>query len=107
MIIYLIMGCLTDSLAMVILGIPFFFPIIKALDFSPILFGLLTVRAIEIGQITPPVGINVYIIKGMVPDVPIEKIFRGVTPFIMMDFISLPRLIAIPQISLFLPTLMQ
>ncbi len=107
MVIYLIMGCLMDSLAMVILSIPFFFPIIKILGFSPILFGVLAVRAIEIGQITPPVGINVYIIKGMVPDVPIEKIFKGVLPFIIGDFISLPILIAIPQISLFLPELMK
>jgi tripartite ATP-independent transporter DctM subunit len=107
MIIYLIMGCLMDSLAMVILSIPFFFPIITALEFSPILFGVLAVRAIEIGQITPPVGINVYILKGMCPDVPIEKIFKGVMPFIVGDFISLPILIALPQISLFLPTLMK
>jgi tripartite ATP-independent transporter DctM subunit len=106
MIIYLIMGCLMDSLAMVILSIPFFFPIVTALEFSPILFGVLAVRAIEIGQITPPVGINVYIIKGMVPEVPIEKIFKGILPFLVSDFISLPILIAIPQISLFLPTLM-
>jgi tripartite ATP-independent transporter DctM subunit len=106
MIIYLIMGCLMDSLAMVILSIPFFFPIVTALEFSPILFGVLAVRAIEIGQITPPVGINVYIIKGMVQEVPIEKIFKGILPFLVSDFISLPILIAIPQISLFLPTLM-
>ena len=77
------------------------------LDFSPILFGVLAVRAIEIGQITPPVGINVYIIKGMVPEVPIEKIFKGVFPFIVGDFVSLVILIAIPQISLFLPELMK
>jgi C4-dicarboxylate transporter DctM subunit len=107
MIIYLIMGCLMDSLAMVILSIPFFFPIITALEFSPILFGVLAVRAIEMGQITPPVGINVYIIKGIVPEVPIERIFRGILPFLSCDFISLPILIAIPQISLFLPTLMK
>ena len=107
MIIYLIMGCLMDSLAMVILSIPFFFPIVTELGFSPILFGVLAVRGIEIGQITPPVGINVYILKGMCPDVPIEKIFKGVMPFILCDFISLPILIAIPQISLFLPTLMK
>jgi C4-dicarboxylate transporter DctM subunit len=107
MIIYLIMGCLMDSLAMVILSIPFFFPIVTSLGFSPILFGVLAVRAIEIGQITPPVGINVYILKGMCPDVPIEKIFKGVMPFILCDFISLPILIALPQISLFLPTLMK
>jgi C4-dicarboxylate transporter DctM subunit len=107
MIIYLIMGCLMDSLAMVILSIPFFFPIVTSLNFSPILFGVLAVRGIEIGQITPPVGINVYILKGMCPDVPIEKIFKGVMPFILCDFISLPILIAIPQISLFLPTLMK
>ena len=107
MVIYLIMGCLMDSLAMVILSIPFFFPIITALQFSPILFGVLAVRAIEIGQITPPVGINVYIIKGMVPDIPIGKIFKGVLPFIVGDFVSLVVLIAIPQISLFLPGLMK
>jgi TRAP-type C4-dicarboxylate transport system permease large subunit len=107
MIIYLLMGCLMDSLAMVILSIPFFYPIITALEFSPILFCVLAVRAIEIGQITPPVGINVYILKGMVPDVPIEKIFKGVMPFIVSDFVSLPILIAIPQISLFLPALMK
>ena len=59
------------------------------------------------GQITPPVGINVYIIKGIVPEVPIERIVTGILPFLSCDFISLPVLIAIPQISLFLPTLMK
>lgn len=107
MFIYFIMGGLMDSLAMVILSIPFFFPIVTGLGFSPILFGVLAVRAIEIGQITPPVAINIYIIKGIAPDISIGDIFRGVVPFIVGDAISLPILIAIPQISLFLPALMK
>lgn len=107
MFIYFLMGGIMDSLAMVILSIPFFFPIVTGLGFSPILFGVLAVRAIEIGQITPPVAINIYIIKGMFPDISIGRIFLGVVPFIIGDAISLPLLIAFPEISEFLPSLMK
>jgi TRAP-type C4-dicarboxylate transport system permease large subunit len=104
---YIPLGCVMDSLAMIVLTIPLFFPTLKALGFSPILLGILAARAIEIGQITPPVGLNVFIIRGIVPEVPLIVIFRGILPFFFCDLIYLAVLVAVPQISLFLPNLMK
>ena len=105
--LYIPLGCVMDSLAMIVLTIPLFFPTLVALGFSPILLGILAVRSIEIGQITPPVGINVFIIRGVVKDVPIGVIFKGIIPFFLSDIVSLGILVAVPQISLFLPGLMK
>jgi len=86
---------------------PAFFPIITSLGFSPILFGVLAVRAIEMKQITPPVALNIYIIEGIAPDISIGQIFIGVIPFLIADAVPLPILIGFPQICLFLPSLMK
>jgi tripartite ATP-independent transporter DctM subunit len=105
--LYIPLGCVMDSLAMIVLTIPLFFSTLVALGFSPILLGVLAVRSIEIGQITPPVGINVFIIRGILKDVPIGVIFKGIIPFFLSDIVSLVILVAVPQISLFLPSLMK
>ena len=104
--IYFFLGCIMSSIAMVLLTVPIFFPVIVALGFDPIWFGIIIVRVVEIGVITPPVGLNVYIIYGVAKDVPLYTIFRGVIPFLIADFCHVALLIMVPQISLFLPSLM-
>lgn len=105
LIVILILGCLMDSLAIVLLTVPVFYPLIISLDFNPVWFGILVVRVTEMGLITPPVGLNVFIIKG-ITNVPMETIFRGVLPFLIADVCELVVLIIFPQITLFLPNLM-
>jgi C4-dicarboxylate transporter DctM subunit len=96
-----------DSLAMILLTVPIFYPLIKTLGFDPIWFGIIIVRAMEIGMITPPVGLNVFIIKGIAQDVPMYTIFRGVVPFLIADLCHVTLLIAVPQLATFLPGLMK
>lgn len=104
-IIYLVGGCFMDSLALVTLTIPIFFPIVQTLGFDPIWFGVIIVLVAEMGVITPPVGVNVYVIKGIVPDIPLETIFRGIAPFTVAVLICIALVLAFPQIALFLPGL--
>jgi tripartite ATP-independent transporter DctM subunit len=106
-IIYLILGCFLDPLGMMLLTLPVFLPMFKALNVDLIWFGILLVKYIEIGLITPPVGLNVYGIKVMVPEVPLETIFKGACWFLVSEVIIVSLLIAFPQISLWLPSLMQ
>ena len=106
LIIFILLGCVMDSLAIIILTVPIFYPLTEALGFDAIWFGILVVRAAEIGLITPPVGMNVFIIKGIAKDVPMFTIFRGIVPFIFADLCHVTLLILVPQLSLFLPNLM-
>jgi C4-dicarboxylate transporter, DctM subunit len=103
--ITLALGCVMDSMAIVLLTIPVFYPVIVQLGFDPIWFGILVVRVTEMGLITPPVGMNVFIIKG-ISGVPIQTIFRGVYPHLIADAIQVAFLIMFPQIIMFLPNLM-
>ncbi len=103
---YFILGCLLDSLAMILLTIPIVFPIIQALGYDPVWFGIIIVMVVELGLITPPIGMNVFVIRGIARDVPLETIFRGVTPFIIAQVILILILIAFPQIALWLPSTM-
>ena len=107
LVFYLALGCVMDSLAMMLLTVPIFFPLILALDFNPIWFGILIVRVCEMGLITPPVGLNVYIIRGVAKDVSMPTIFRGIIPFLIADICHVALLVAVPQISLFLPGFMK
>jgi TRAP-type C4-dicarboxylate transport system permease large subunit len=104
-IIYLVGGCFMDSLALVTLTIPIFFPIVSTLGFDPIWFGVIIVLVAEMGVITPPVGVNVYVIKGIVPEIPLETIFKGIAPFTVAVLICIALVLAFPQIALFLPGL--
>jgi TRAP-type C4-dicarboxylate transport system permease large subunit len=101
----LVLGCLMDSMAIVLLTVPVFYPLILQLNFEPIWFGILVVRVTEMGLITPPVGLNVFVIQG-ITQVPMHTIFRGVYPFLIADVLEIMLLIAIPQITMFLPNLM-
>jgi len=106
-LVYLVLGCFMDTLAMIVLTIPIFFPVILELGFDPIWFGVMIVIISEMGLITPPVGINVYVIKGVMKDVSLETIFKGIYPFLICELILAVILIAFPQIVLFLPGLMK
>ena len=106
-LVYLIGGCFMDALAMIMLTIPIFFPVVQSLGFDPIWFGVVIVLITEMGVITPPVGINVYVVFGVARDVPLEKIFRGVFPMLISLLVCNLLLILFPQIALWLPGLMR
>ena len=106
MVMYLILGCLMDAMAMIILTVPIIFPVIIALGFDPIWFGVIIVMTVELGLIHPPVGMNVFVIKSVVKDVKISTIFMGVLPFVVTDLLRLAILIAFPVIATFLPSRM-
>jgi C4-dicarboxylate transporter, DctM subunit len=106
MLMYLLLGCLMDALAMVILTVPIMFPVILSLGFDPIWFGVIIVMTVELGLIHPPVGMIVFVIKSVVHDVDFLTIFKGVLPFILTDLLRLAILIAFPMIALFLPSRM-
>ena len=91
---------------MILLVTPIFYPLATKLGFDPIWFGIIIVRMCEMALITPPVGLNVFVIKGVAKDVPMYTIFRGIIPFLMADICHIVLLIAFPQLSLFLPRMM-
>ena len=106
MLMYLVLGCLMDAMAMIILTIPIIFPVITGLGFDPVWFGIIIVMTVELGLIHPPVGMNVFVIKSVVQDVKFSTIFYGVIPFVITDLIRLAILIAFPIIATFLPSRM-
>jgi C4-dicarboxylate transporter DctM subunit len=109
-LVYFLGGCFMDALALVMLTIPIFFPIVTGLGYDPIWFGIIIVMVTEMGVITPPVGINVYVVYGVaesvIGGVPLEAIFKGIIPFLIAVIVGLIILIFVPQIILFLPNLM-
>jgi len=105
MFFFFIGGCFMDALGMILLTIPIFFPVAVALGYDPIWFGVVIVLVTELGVITPPVGINVYVVSGIAKDVPLEVIFKGAFPFVLTLLAYLVIMIFFPQIALFLPSL--
>jgi tripartite ATP-independent transporter DctM subunit len=103
---YLVLGCLMDALAMIILTVPIIFPVIVQLGFDPIWFGVIIVMTVELGLIHPPVGMNIFVIKSVIEDVKISTIFYGVLPFILTDLLRLAIIAAFPILSTFLPSQM-
>ena len=101
---YLIGGCFMDALALITLTVPIIYPLIMSLNYDPIWFGVIIVLITEMGVITPPVGVNVYVIKGIAEDVPLETIFKGIIPFLIAMIIAAIILIAVPQIATILPS---
>ena len=104
--IYLALGMVMEELAIVLLTIPVFFPVITGLGFDPVWFGILIVTIVEIGMISPPVGLNLFVINSLLPGVKLGTIYRGVWPFVMADVVRLGILIAFPAIALWLPSFM-
>ena len=105
--VYVFLGMFLDPIGVMLLTLPVVFPVMEGLGFNLVWFGIIMIKYLEIGLITPPVGLNVYVIKGVVGDtIPLEDIFRGIAWFVAMDIVTLAILIAFPQIALFLPNTM-
>jgi len=102
-LIYVVLGCLLESMSMVLLTVPIFYPLVQHLGFDLIWFGIIVVVVTEISFITPPVGMNIIVLKQLLPDVPLRTMFAGVAPFVMADVLRLAILILFPAISLLLP----
>jgi len=105
--IYVILGTAMEELSMILLTVPVFFPLVVHLGFDPIWFGILIVVVVEIGLISPPVGMNLFVLNALLPHVPTRTLFHGVLPFMVADVVRLAILIAFPAISLWLPSLMR
>jgi len=106
LVVFVFLGCVMDCFAIMILMVPILYPIMQAMNFNTIWFGVIMVIVLEIGLITPPVGLNVFVIKGAVPDVPLTTMFKGIWPFLVAAVICIGILIVFPQIALYLPSKM-
>ncbi len=104
LLIYVLLGCVFESLSMILLTVPIFFPLVIELGYDPIWFGIVVVVVTEISLITPPVGLNVFVLRGVLPDVRTGTIFKGVTPFWVADIFRLLLIVLVPFLSLWLPS---
>ncbi len=113
LLIYLVLGCALDALAMILLTIPIFYPILTTLDLgmpaeeAAIWFGIIVVMVVELGLISPPIGMNVFVIKGIATDVPLSRIYRGVMPFVAAEIVLIILLVLMPEIATWLPSTMR
>jgi tripartite ATP-independent transporter DctM subunit len=105
--LYLVLGAFMDAIGMLLLTLPILYPASQALGFDPTWFGIMVVIMCEIGLLTPPVGLNIYVVKGVAPHIPLEDMFRSVTPFVLTMFVVIALLIIFPQIVLILPDTMR
>jgi TRAP-type C4-dicarboxylate transport system permease large subunit len=102
-IIYILLGAVMDELSMILLTLPIFFPIVIGLGYDPVWFGILVVMMVELGLIVPPMALNLFIVRGIAPDVPLGVIFRGIIPFVVVDVLRVALMVAAPIIVLWLP----
>ena len=105
-VIYLVLGCVLESMSMVLLTVPVFYPLVQSLGFDLIWFGIIVVVVTEISLITPPIGLNMFVVKAMIPDLKVSSIVRGVMPFVAADLVRLALLILVPSIVLLIPASM-
>jgi TRAP-type C4-dicarboxylate transport system permease large subunit len=105
--VFLLLGCVMDTMAIILIFVPLFMPTLVAQGFDLVWFGIIVVVLTEIGLITPPVGMNVFVLKANLPKVPVGSIFRGLVPFIAVDVVRLVLLVAFPSVSLVLVQLMK
>jgi tripartite ATP-independent transporter DctM subunit len=106
-VMYLLLGMILDGLGMMLLTLPVVFPTIVALGYDPIWFGILLVKLIEVGVVTPPVGLNCYVVNGIRPDIPLQSVFRGVAPFLVGEVFIIGVIVAFPDLILLIPNMMQ
>ncbi|POC29824.1 TRAP transporter large permease [Vibrio vulnificus] len=106
LVIYIILGCVFESMSMMLLTVPIFYPVIVELGFDPIWFGIIVVVVTEISLITPPVGLNVFVLSGLIKDINTATIFRGVLPFWVADMVRLALIVLVPAIALYLPNIL-
>ena len=102
--IFVVLGCVMDCFAIMILMVPILYPILQGLQLDVIWFGVIMVIVLEVGLITPPVGLNVFVIKGAAPNVPLTTIFRGIWPFMVAAVVCIALIVVFPQIALFIPS---
>jgi tripartite ATP-independent transporter DctM subunit len=103
LLVYIVLGMFMDAIGMLLLTLPVVFPAIVALGYDPIWFGIILVKMVEICLITPPIGLNCYVVNGVRPDIPLEEVFKGIGPFFIADIATVALLVAFPQIILWLP----
>ena len=106
LVFFVLMGCILDAMAMIILLVPIVFPVVTQMGFDPIWFGVIIVMTVELGLITPPVGMNVFVINSIARDISLQTIFKGVLPFVVADLLRLALLVALPWLVLWLPRTM-
>lgn len=106
LIIYLFLGCFLDAISMMVLTLPVIYPVVTALNFDPIWFGVIAVLMMEAGLITPPMGLNIFTVAGVSPDVPVDTIFKGVMPFLLSVIVVVALVTSFPQLALLLPKMM-
>ena len=106
MVVYVVLGCVLDGLSIVLLTVPVVFPLVQGLGIDAVWFGILLVVVVEVGLITPPIGLNVFVMRSVLPEVPTAVIFRGLAPFIGADIVRLTIFVLYPGTILFLPSLM-
>ena len=104
--IYIVLGCVLDTLAMMMLTLPMFFPIVIGLGYDPVWFGIMIVMLMELGLITPPIGINLFVLKTVVPEVKLSTIVSGILPFVVSDIGRIALVLALPGLALWLPNTM-
>lgn len=105
-VLYILLGSVLESLSMILLTVPIFFPIIKSMGYDPVWFGILIVVVVEVGLIHPPIGVNLFVIRSVMPDIPMMTVVRGVIPFIVADLLRIFLIASVPAISLWLPHLL-
>ena len=103
MVVYLILGCIFDSLAALVITLPFVMPLVIGMGYHPVWWGIIMVIAIEVGLITPPIGVNVFVLYGIAETIPLKTIFEGIVPFFFAELISIGILILFPELVLWLP----
>jgi TRAP-type C4-dicarboxylate transport system permease large subunit len=105
-VMYILLGSVLESISMILLTIPIFFPIIVSLGYDPVWFGILIVVVVEVGLIHPPMGVNLFVIRSVMPDIPMMTVVKGVVPFIVSDLLRIFLIATVPAISLWLPQLL-
>lgn len=105
-VLYILLGSVLESLSMILLTVPIFFPIIQSLGYDPVWFGILIVVVVEVGLIHPPIGVNLFVIRSVMPDIPMMTVVKGVVPFIVADLLRIFLIASVPAISLWLPNLL-
>jgi tripartite ATP-independent transporter DctM subunit len=101
--VYIVLGCFLDSLSMIVVTVPVFLPLVQALGYDPVWFGILVVVVVEMGLITPPVGMNIFVIRAQLPEIPLATMFSGIGPFLAADMVLIGLLLLFPGLALWLP----
>ena len=103
LVFYIILGCVLDAVAIILVTVPVFLPVVVTLGYDTVWYGILMVVVVEVGLITPPVGLNIFVIRAQLPDISLVTVFKGIGPFLIADAILILLLLLFPQLALWLP----